>query len=573
MLATAPNTDTIEQYTNGNNPEQQAHDGRATGADDADAREGEGTEEWQGLPTDPENLQPADRLVHRQLDSSYDWQGRHPKQSVADTGQLHFRDMQHAESFLQQRTPLKRPITDKDGVVITDDVEQVVREQSEYVKLFIKALKTQPSDEPRSAGQKLRSDTILAQWKGWQRAEHARHSQHVRDDDQDWLRAVEKRMWDVLKEIIAVHRVGYVEGLPAEEGMSCVGRIAWVNHIIIDFLSVRADMIDLNKDSVNIPFLVAAPSAYAQSRYQRFRAYCEAAEIHRSNPAEAAVPRTAEDIEGEREKLSDSDLEESTPPTLSKQPRKIIDQEERRLVQKSGQLATQKHAITTTRSAGNDDLKKTSDVLSGPDLPGNGPDASGRRARRFPANDKDGVPQDDGCGSDQDTIIVSQAANRGTAAPISNDRKGGPSRKEKKRGRQEDRKAHKLAQVNKELNKQQSRPGGPQQMQIVSKQSQGGIAASQDDPPRGRPRFTAAESSQTAGSQAGVTSKKSGRAPTPGPTRSQGRARSLSVAREENRARELEQAEQAERRRGEKIREQRKSRSKRHEKRAKSHGL
>ena len=209
-------------------------------------------------------------------------------QADNDLSKLFFRDFHHAEASLQARTPLRKPIRDSKGVEIADSFETLYQNQATYVSAFLNMLGMHPRPEPGSAQAKLGNEETRSLWKNWQDEHYERYSRHRRNDDEGWLKALEKRLWDVMKEVIAVHQVGYMQGVQVDKGLTCMDRFVAVVQVVSDFMSVRADLVDMNKCSINIPFLAAAPVTYAKRSCETFRVT-----MQRANQI-SVIPVTAE---------------------------------------------------------------------------------------------------------------------------------------------------------------------------------------------------------------------------------------------------------------------------------------
>lgn len=183
---------------------------------------------------------------------------------------IFFQDILDAEAAHENRRPFSMQIEDANGSPIADDVDMVLRNQRAFIEKLLAAFRYKPIALPQFADGRFDDFKILGWWE-----ECRRYEWHVckRLDStgwRNWEMTVEKRMWDVLKEVIAIHRNGPISGMTVDEGMSCSARLKAIEEVIADFLIVRADFADVTTRSLNILLLASAPLCYARGRMETF---------------------------------------------------------------------------------------------------------------------------------------------------------------------------------------------------------------------------------------------------------------------------------------------------------------
>lgn len=251
---------------------------------------------------------------------------------------LIFTDLQHAEVFQDPRFPLQE-IKDYDESVIYDDIDEVLNNQPIYVQKLRSAYRNFRLDEvPHTA---LNEDgmpydaSLSLRWREWQ-VLHWSRLQRVENSSEDYQKIIEARLWAVVKEAIAVHRFGSIEGVAPDQDYTCSERLTAVGNILNSFTIVRADIARATLNKVNIPLLVAAPSSYAGFKRDLFRQWLQMnpqgsgqlplAQQRAEDEAQArsngviVIPQdsTAEADESQRQALQEQDPGSNAIPTKAK---------------------------------------------------------------------------------------------------------------------------------------------------------------------------------------------------------------------------------------------------------------
>lgn len=181
-----------------------------------------------------------------------------------------FEDWLHAEASFELRTPLG-PLQDEYGNLAADNIQEVIQDPKKYIRWLLEVFKNDTPDVFKVARRELEDSFQQNLWDSFQTKHREEYDEHMQNPDLQQRNILEKRLWEILKEVVAVHRVGYMQDLPGEN-WTCINRIFRIRCLINDFMDIRTGLLNVATCSVDIPFLVAAPHAVFGTRFTSFMA-------------------------------------------------------------------------------------------------------------------------------------------------------------------------------------------------------------------------------------------------------------------------------------------------------------